>query len=94
MLINKRESAGLKYLSNSKDFIKYSNDTDDIYKNIEECNPNKKQKILIVLDDTIADMLSNRKLNPIVNELFIREIKLNIYLVFVTKSYFCRFKKY
>ena len=42
----------------------------DIYKNIEEYNPNKKRKILIVFDDTIADMLSNKKLNPIVSELF------------------------
>ena len=45
---------------------------DDIYKNIEENNPNKKQKILIVFDDMIADMLSNNRLNPIVTELFIR----------------------
>ena len=70
MLINKRESTGLKYLNDSKAFIEYSNDMDDIYKNIEECNPNKKQKILIVFDDMIADMLSNKKLNPIVTELF------------------------
>ena len=51
---------------------------DDIYKNIEEYNPNKKRKILIVFDDMIADMLSNKKLNPIVTELFIRGRKLNI----------------
>ena len=38
----------------------------DIYKNIEECNPNKKCKILIAFDDVIADMLSNKKLNPTV----------------------------
>ena len=60
-----------------KAFIEYSNDMDDIYKNIEEYNPNKKQKILIVFDDSIADMLSNKKINPIVNELFNREKKLN-----------------
>ena len=60
-----------------KAFIEYSNDMDDIYKNIEECNPNKKQKILIVFDDLIADMLSNKKINPIVTELFNREKKLN-----------------
>ena len=45
---------------------------DDIYKNSEEYNPNKKRKILIVFDDMIADMLSNGKFNPIVTELFIR----------------------
>ena len=37
---------------------------DHIYKNIEDYNPNKKRKILIVFDDMIADMLTNRKLNP------------------------------
>ena len=58
------------------------------YKNTEECNRNKKQKILIVFDDMIADILSNKKLNPIVTELFIRGGKLNISLSFVTQSYF------
>ena len=61
---------------------------DDIYKNIEEWNANKKRKILIVFDDIIVDMLSNKKLNPIVTELFIRVRKLNISLVFITQSYF------
>ena len=61
---------------------------DDIYRNIKEYNPNKKRKILIVVDDVIPDMLSNEKLNPIVTELFIRGRKLNISLVFVTQSYF------
>ena len=61
---------------------------DDIYKNIEEYNPNKKRKILVVFDDMIADMLSNKKLNPIVNESLIRGIKLNISLVFITQSHF------
>ena len=42
---------------------------DDIYKKIEEYNPNRKRKILIVLDDMIADMFSNKKLNPIITEL-------------------------
>ena len=67
---------------------------DDIYKNIEEYNPNKKRKILIAFDDTIADMLSNKKLNPIVTELFIRGRKLNISLVFITQSYFAVPKKH
>ena len=61
---------------------------DDIYKNIEEYNPNKKCRILMVLDDMIADMLSNKKLNPRVTELFIRGRKLDVYLVFITQSYF------
>ena len=68
--------------------IEYSNDMDGIYKNIEEMNLNKKHKILIVFDDTIADMLSNKRLNRIVAELFIRDRQLNISLVFITQSYF------
>ena len=59
-----------------------------VYKNIEEYNPGKKRKILIVFDDMIADMINNKKLNPIVIELFFRDIKLNISVVFMTQSYF------
>ena len=59
------------------------------YKNIEEYNPNKKRKILIAFYYMMADMLSNKKLNPIVTELFsIRGRKLNISLDFITQSYF------
>ena len=61
----------------------------DIYKNIEKYNSNKKRKILIVFGDMIADMLSNKKLNPIVTKLFVRGRKLNISLVFITQSCFC-----
>ena len=61
---------------------------DDIYKNIEEYNPNKTCKILNFFDDMIADMLSNKKLNLIVAELLIRGRKLNIFHVFITQSYF------
>ena len=60
----------------------------DIYKNIQDYNPNKKGKILIVFDDVIADMFNNKKLNPILIELLIRGRKLNICLVFITESYF------
>ena len=67
MLINKREGAVINHFNDSETFIEYSNDMDDIYKNIEEYNPNKKRKILIVFDDMISDMLSNKKPNPIKN---------------------------
>ena len=67
--------------------MKHSNDM-DIYKKMEEQNPNKKCKILIVFDDMIADMFGNKKLNPIVTELFIRGRKLNISLAFSTQSFF------
>ena len=60
----------------------------DVYKNIEEYNLAKKCKILIVFDDTIADMISNKRLNPVVTELFVRSRKLNISIVFITQSYF------
>ena len=56
---------------------------DGIYSNIGEYNLDKKQKMLIIFDDIIADMLSNKKLNPIVSELFIRGRKLNIPLAFI-----------
>ena len=87
-LINKRESAGLKHFNDAKAFIKYSNDMQDVYKNIDEYNTDKERKILIVFDDMIADMINNKKLNSIVTELFIRGRKLNISLVFITQSYF------
>ena len=60
----------------------------DVYKNIDDYNPDKENKILIVFDDMIADMIHNKKLNSIVTELFIRDRKLNIYLVFITQSNF------
>ena len=72
MFTKKRERTGLKYSNDSKPFIESSNDMDDIYQKVEEYNPNKKWKILIVFDDMIADMLSNNKLNPVVIEFFIR----------------------
>ena len=68
--------------------MEYSNDMQDVYKNIEDYNPIKKRKVLIIFDDMIADMISNNKLNPIVTELFIRGRKLNISIVFITQSYF------
>ena len=60
----------------------------DFYKTIDEYNTDKERKILIVFDDMIAAMINNQKLNSIVIELFIRGRKLNIFLVFITKSYF------
>ena len=80
--INKREKVGLNHFNDPKAFMEYSNDMQDVYKNIEDYNPVKKRKILIVFDDMIADMISNDKLNPILTELF------NISIVFITQSYF------
>ena len=84
LLIKRKTSAGLKQLNDSKAFIEYSNDMDDIYKYIEEHNPNQKRKILNILCALISDMLSNKILNPILTKLFIRGRKLNISLIFIT----------
>ena len=78
----------INHVNDSKAFIEYSNDMCDVYKNINYYNPDKENKILIVFDDMIADMIHNKKLNSIVTELFIRGRKLNISLVFITQSYF------
>ena len=86
-LINKRESMGINHFNDPKAFIEYSNDMHDVYKNIDDYNPDKENKILIVFD-MIADMIHNKKLNSIVTKLFIRGRKLNISLVFITQSYF------
>ena len=61
-----------------------------VYKNIEEYNLGKKCKVLIVFDDMFGDMINNKKLssNLVVTELFIRDRKLNISIVFITQSYF------
>ena len=87
-LISELEKVGLDYFNNPKAFMDYSNSMQDVYKNIEEYDPGKKRKVLIVFDDMIADMINNKKLNPIVTELFIRGRKRNISIVFITQSYF------
>ena len=87
-LIKKRKSIGLKHFNDPKEFFGYSNDTHNAYKNIDNSNPDKENKILIVFDDMIADMNNNKKPNSIITELFIRGRKLNISLVFITQSYF------
>ena len=68
--------------------MEYSNDMQDFYKNIEDHNPRKNRKVLIVFDDMIADMINNKKLKPIVTELFIRGRKLNVSIVSIAQSYF------
>ena len=64
-LLNTRESTGLKHLNDSKVFIEFLNEMEYIYKRIEQYNSNKKQKILLVSDDLVADILNNKKRNPI-----------------------------
>ena len=85
--INKRESIVLKHFNDLKTFVEYSDDMQDVYKNIDEYNVDKERKILIVFYGMIADMINNKKLNSVVTELFITDRKLNIFLSFITQSY-------
>ena len=87
-LINEGEGVGINHFNNPKAFIEYSNDMRDVYKNMNNYNPDKENKILIVFDDMIADMINNKKLNSIVTELFTRCKKQNISLAFITQTYF------
>ena len=73
-------------MNDPKAFIEYSNDIHDVYKNTDEYNPDKENKILIAFDNMIADMIHNKKLNSIVTELFIRGRKRIISVVFITQS--------
>ena len=92
-LINKRESVRLKCFNDPKAFIKYSNDMQDVYKNIDEYNTDKERKILVVFDDIIAEIINNKTLNSTVADFFIRGKELNISLVFIIQSYTLRFQK-
>ena len=87
-LIKKREDVGIKYCNDPNAFIECSNRIDDVYQNIDDYNPSRKIKILIVFDDMIADIMSNKNFQAIIKELFIRCRKLYISLVFITQSYF------
>ena len=83
-----RKNAGIKHLNDSKPFIEFSNTMDDVYKNIDNYNRNRKRKISIVFDDMITDIITNKKFQSIMKELLIRCRKLNISLFFITQSYF------
>ena len=85
-LIKNRENAGIKHVNDSKAFIECSNTMDDVYENINDYNPSRKRKVLIIFDDMFADIMSNKKFQAIIKELVIRCRKLNISLVFITQS--------
>ena len=88
-VIKKREDAGIKHVNNPNAFIVCSNTMDDVYEDIDNYNPKRNKKVLIVFDDMIADIMTNKRFQAIIKELFIRCRKLNISLVFITQSYFC-----
>ena len=87
-LTKNRENAGIKLVNYSNAFIEYSNTMDDVYENIDNYNSSRKRKILIIFDDMIADIMTNKIFQSIIKELFIRCRKLNVSLVFITQSYF------
>ena len=88
ILIKKCENAGIKHLNDPNAFIECSNTMDDVYENIHDYKLNRKRKILIVFEDMIADIITNKKIQFIIKELFIRCRKLDISLVFIIKSCF------
>ena len=83
LLIKQHEEAGINYLNDRSAFIEYSNTMDDIYSNIDNHNPRRHRKILIVFDDMIADTMTNKQFQDVNKELFIRCRKLNISLAFI-----------
>ena len=85
-LIKKRKKAGIKHLNDPNAFMECSNTMDDVYESINDYNLSRKRKILIVFDDMIADMMTNKKFQAIIKTLFIRCRKLNVSLVFITQS--------
>ena len=87
-LIKKGEDVGTNHFNDPNAFIECSNRMDDFYRNIDDYNPSRKRKILIVFDDMIADIMTNKKFRAITKELFIRCRKVNISLPFTTQSYF------
>ena len=88
-LIKNRKDGGIKHFNNPNAFIECSRTMDDVYENIDDYNSNRKRKILILFDDMIADIMTNKKLQAIIKELFTRCRKLNISLVFITVVFFC-----
>ena len=80
-LFNKREKVCLKHYDDFKVSIRYSNDMQDVYEDIEEYNPSKRHTVLILFDDMIADMVSYKKINPIVTEVFIRILIFRLFLL-------------
>ena len=88
-LIKKRKGTRKNDLNDPNEFTECSNMMDDVYENINDYNPSRKRKILTIFDYMITDIMTNKKFQAIIKELFIRCRKLNISLAFITQSYFC-----
>ena len=88
-LIKKREDVGIKHLNDPSAFLECSQCMNNVYNNINDYNPTRNRKILIVFGGMIAYIMTNKKFQAVTKDLFIRCRQLNILLVFITKSYFC-----
>ena len=87
-LIKNLENVAIKHVNDLETFIECSNTMDDVYENTDSYNLSRKRKVLIVFDDMIADIMTNKKFQSIIKKSFIRCRKLNISIVFITQSYF------
>ena len=88
LLIDKREKAGINFNNDPNAFIEYFNCMDDILSDIEDYNKKRKRKVLVIFDDMISHVMSDKKAQQILKDLFIKCRKLNISLCFLTQSYF------
>ena len=84
-LIKKRENVGIKNLNDPGAFIEYSNPMNDVYNNIDDCNAKRKRKVLMVCDDMIADIMTNKRFQAIIKELLIRCNKIK----YKSSAFFC-----
>ena len=87
-MIKKRENAGIKYLDNPRAFTEYSNSMNNVYNNIDDYNLKREKKVLIVFHDMIADIMTIKRFQAIIKDLFIRCRKLNISLLFIAQFHF------
>ena len=87
MLIKGTEKVGIENFKNLKAFIDYSQTIDGVHQNLEDYNQTKNRRVLIVFDDMTENVKPNKKLSPIVTELFLKERKLSIFLVFISQSF-------
>ena len=87
-MIHKIENTGNKNLNDPNVFIEYFNSMDDVYDDINDYNPKRKRKVLIIFDNMTADVMTNKKFQTIIKKLFIRCRKINVSLCFISQSYF------
>ena len=93
LLINKREKAGINFNNDPTAFIEYSNSMDDILSDIEDYNKRRKRKVLIIFDDMISHVMSDKKAQQTLKDLFIRCRKLNVSLCFFNTVLFFSTKR-